>query len=145
MRSFGLVAAAVTYCVVQLLFAHSAVAADETLKEKAARRFPQPVRVGDLGTRLVTEPSNHETVLGRTAGVVRLPNGDIEILLRYGGFLGLGTRLIAVPVEATGILGQFLEVLDLDQKQLDALPDWKPDEGVRLADNETIRIGLTKN
>ncbi len=116
-----------------------------SLKARAAARFPQPVTVAALDHRLVIEPSNHQGALGHVAGVVRASDGDVKILLRYGGFLGLGTRVIAVPVEATGLLGQFLEVLDLDEQQLSALPTWKAGEGVPLADSDSIRIGLTKN
>ncbi len=140
------VACCVAACVASAGWAQGATGPDlATLKERAAHRFPQPVTVGALGHRQVIEPSNHQGALGHVAGVVRTPAGDIEILLRRGGFLGLGSSLIAVPVEATGLLGQFLEVLDLDECELDALPEWKPGDGVALSESDSIRIGLTKN
>ena len=82
-------------------------------------------------------------VLGRVEGVARAQDGSVKVLVRYGGLLGFGTRLIAVPVEATALLGQFIEVVDLDPNQLEVMPTWPG--GDRLADDATIRIGVTRN
>lgn len=113
-------------------------------QERAEKRFPQPVRVGDLTGRLVLEPSNHQTVIGRVAGVAR--TGDaIRLVVRYGGLLGFGTRTIAVPIEATALLGQFVQVVDLNADQLRALPDWAASAGVPIDAEDRIRIGLNRN
>ena len=61
---------------------------DVDLATVAARRFPQPVRVGDLINRTVLQPFESRPVLGRVAQVIRVNNGKVEILMRYGGFFG---------------------------------------------------------
>lgn len=115
-----------------------------TPAEKAARRFPQPVRVGDLIGRRVLEPVPAQTVLGRVTGIVRNPQGGIDVVMRFGGLLGFGSRPIAVPVEAVALLGEHLAVLDFTPDQLRALPPAIADDGTLIASDETIRVGLTK-
>ncbi len=111
----------------------------------AARRFPQPVRVGDLADRQVLEPSNHQGVIGRVAGVVRTPGGDLQLVLRYGGVLGQFTREIAVPVEATTLLGPFVQVVGIDESVLRGLPTFDGTGTIALRPEEVVRIGLNKN
>lgn len=93
-----------------------------TLAERAAKRFPQPVRVGDLVGRDVLEPVEAQPVLGRVAGVARRADGGLDLLLRRGGVLGLGARTIAVPLDAAALLGEHVAVIDLSPAQLDGLP-----------------------
>jgi len=76
-----------------------------SLAESAAMRFPQPVRVGDLIGRQVLRPVESQDVLGRVRLVVRDKNGQIMVVIDFGGFLGFATRPIAVPVDATVLLG----------------------------------------
>lgn len=112
--------------------------------ERAEMRFPQPVRVGDLTDRLVIEPSNHQGVIGRVAGVAR--SGErVDLIVRYGGLLGFGTRTIAVPAATTALLGQYVQVLDLDAAQLEALPEWTAAAGTPVGNDERIRIGINRN
>jgi len=111
---------------------------------KAERRFPQPVRAGDLVGRQVLEPSNHKGVIGRVVGVARTRQGAVQIVVRYGGLLGYGARTIAVPVEATALLGQSVQVVDLDPTQLKALPDWTASAGDGVAPDERIRVGVNR-
>jgi len=80
-----------------------------SLAESAAMRFPQPVRVGDLLGREVLRPVESQEVLGRVRRVVRDQNGQIMVVVDFGGFLGFGTRPIAVPVDAMVLLGQDIE------------------------------------
>ena len=54
------------------------------------RRFPQPVRVGDLiGLPVLDDDSR---TLGHVRQVVRTPQGKIKLIVAYGGFLGFGIR-----------------------------------------------------
>lgn len=115
-----------------------------TLSEKSARRFPQPVRVGDLIGRRVLEPVPAQPVLGRVAAIVRNPQGRIDVVVRFGGLLGLGSRPIAVPVEAVALLGEHVAVLDFTPDQLSAFPSASADGGTALPADERIRVGLTK-
>jgi len=116
-----------------------------TLSERAARRMPQPVRVGDLVGRAVLEPSNHQGRLGRVAGVSRGADGALLLVFRYGGLLGFGTRPIAVPIEATALLGQFVQVTDVALATLHALPDWTGEGATALGADDVVRIGLNRN
>jgi hypothetical protein len=84
-----------------------------SLAEHAARRYPQPVRVGDLIGREVLEPKESQTVLGRVAAIRRAQDGGIDLVMRYGGLLGFGTRLISVPIEAVALLGEYVAMVGL--------------------------------
>ena len=61
-----------------------------SLAQSSAMRFPQPVRVGDLLHRTVLLPVESQTVLGRVRQVVRDGQGTIEVVVAYGGVLGIG-------------------------------------------------------
>lgn len=112
--------------------------------ERAERRFPQPVRVGDLADQQVLEDTAQQAVLGRVRGVVREGGGALRVLVDLGGVLGFGARRVAVPIEAVALLGQYVVVVDLDRAALAALPTWAGGAPA-LAPNETVLIALTKN
>jgi len=111
---------------------------------RAAARFPQPVRVGDLLGKEVLRPVEAQDVLGRVAAIVRRPDGAVLIVVRLGGVLGLGARPVAVPAEATALLGPYLAVMDLSPGQLRALPTYDGAGVQTLPADETIRVGLTR-
>ncbi len=112
--------------------------------ERAARRFPQPVQVGDLIRRQVLRPVEQQDVLGRVAGVVRRPDGGVLFVISLGGVLGLGTRPVAVPVEVMALLGEYVAVIDLTPGQLRALPTFDAAGTTPLRPDETIRVGLVR-
>ncbi len=112
------------------------------LAQFAARRHPQPVRVGDLLHRRVLQPLESRPVLGRVIEVVRLDDGSKRIIIRYGSWLGFGGRPIAVPVDAMALLGDELEVLDLTPEQLNGLPTYRGADGTVLPEDDVIRMGL---
>src|SRR6516162_11576853 len=68
-----------------------------SLAESAAMRFPQPVRVGDLLGREVLRPVESQDILGRVRRVVRDSNGQIMVVIDFGGIFGFDSRPIAVP------------------------------------------------
>lgn len=111
--------------------------------EKAAKRFPQPVRVGDLIGREVLEPNERERVLGRVAAIRRARDNGIDLAMRFGGVLGLGSRLIEVPIEAMALLGEYVVAVDLTPAELSALPT-APETGDALGAEESIRVGLVR-
>lgn len=110
----------------------------------AARRFPQPVRAGNLIGRQVLRPVEQQDVLGRIAAIVRQPTGAILVFVDVGGLLGFGTRPVAVPVEATALLGEHVALLDLTPDQLRALPSFEPSSATPVPADEVIRVGLTR-
>ena len=114
------------------------------LAESAAMRFPQPVRVGDLLHRTVLQPVESQNVLGTVREVVRTGNGTIEIVIDFGGFLGFGTRPIAVPVDAMVLLGQDMEVVAFTPRQLRKFPTFSPTGTTPVPNDTIIKVGLAK-
>jgi hypothetical protein len=106
----------------------------------AAKRFPQPVRVGDLVHRTVLEPVESRPILGHVDEVVRL-DGGTAIVMSFGGFLGFGAHQIAVPLDAMVLLGDELEVLDFTPQQLAHFPIYDG-RGSVLGGDEIIHMGL---
>ena len=115
-----------------------------SLAASTAMRFPQPVRVGDLLHKEVLEPVESQTLLGTVRQVVRDGDGTIEIVIDYGGFLGLGTRPIAVPVDAMVLVGQVMEVVAYKPAQLQRFPTFSPAGSTTVPADTTIRVGLAK-
>jgi len=116
----------------------------QDLAESAAKRFPQPVRVGDLRDRWVVEPVESQPTLGRVHDVIREADGTIAVVIDYGGFLGFHTRQIAVPVNAMVLLGHAMEVVDYDTEQLKKLPTFNPAGTKPLPPATIIRVGLAR-
>ena len=115
-----------------------------SLARSAAIRFPQPVRVGDLLRRDVLQPVASQRVLGTVRSVVRDESGTIEVVVEYGGFFGFGGRPIAVPVNATVLLGQDMEIVAYSPKQLNRLPTFSAGGTTPLPPDAIIRVGLAK-
>ena len=112
---------------------------------RMARRFPQPVRVGDLiGLPLLDDDS---ATLGHVRAVVRDPQGKIRLIVSYGGWLGgwlnWGGRPVAVPIEMVGIYGRQIAALDITRKELAAAPRWTGGDAP-IASGDTIRIALAR-
>jgi len=107
----------------------------------AAKRFPQPVRAGDLIHRTVLQPTESRIVLGHVLRVVRFEDGNLKIVVKYGGALGLGGRDIAVPIDAMVLLGEELEILDFTPEQLREFPTYGG-AGRALGADEVIHMGL---
>jgi hypothetical protein len=106
----------------------------------AAKRFPQPVRVGELIHRTVLEPVESRRILGHVEQVIRLDGGP-AIVMTFGGFLGLGAHRIAVPLDAMVLVGAELEVLDFTPQQLEQFPIYSGSGSV-LGSDEIIHMGL---
>ena len=115
-----------------------------SMAESAAMRFPQPVRVGNLIGRDVLRPVESQDVLGHVRQVVRDSSGQIMVVIDFGGFLGFGTRLIAVPVDAMVLLGQDMEVVAFTPRQLRKFPTFSASGTVAIPGDTIIKIGLAK-
>ena len=115
-----------------------------SLAASAAMRFPQPVRVGDLLGREVLRPVESQNVLGRVRRVVRDRNGQIMVVIDFGGFLGFGSRAIAVPVDAMVLLGRAMEIVAFTPKQLRQFPTFSPSGTTDVSDDRIIKVGLAK-
>jgi hypothetical protein len=110
--------------------------------ERMRRRFPQPVRVGDLIGLPVLDDGNR--TLGHVRGVVRTPQNRIELIVGYGGFLGFGVRPVAVPIEVMGILGRALASLDMPRQDYAAAPTWHNNGATVIPDDDSISIALAR-
>ncbi|MFM9846272.1 MAG: PRC-barrel domain-containing protein [Hyphomicrobiaceae bacterium] len=111
-------------------------------EEKMQRRYPQPARVGDLiGLPLLDDD---DRTLGHIKHVVKTQAGKLQLIVTYGGFLGLGQRLVAVPIEVVAIAGRQLASLDMTRAEFDAAPTWIEGQATPVAANEIIRVALYK-
>ena len=115
-----------------------------SLAESAAMRFPQPVRVGDLIGRAVLRPVEGQDVLGRVRRLVRDRDGQIMVVVDFGGFLGFGSRPIAVPVDAMVLLGQDMEIVAFTPEQLRQFPTFSPSGTTDVTNDTVIKVGLAK-
>jgi len=120
----------------------SAQPALPALANPAARRFPQLVRAGDLVGRQLLRPVEQQNVLGRIAGLARRADGGILLVVNTGGIFGLGTRPVAVPLDAAALLGEHVALMDVTPEQLRALPDFAPAGTAPVPADEAVRVGL---
>ena len=99
------------------------------------------MRVGELIHRTVLQPTESRSVLGHVVRVIRLDDGSQAMVMTYGGILGFGSRDIAVPLDATVLLGDEVEVLDFTPDQLSKFPTYGGADHV-LGPAEIIKMGL---
>jgi len=66
------------------------------------------------------------------------------LVVSYGGFLGVGQRPVAVPIEVVAIAGRQVAALDWERSAFDAAPTWTAGSGTALEPADVIRIGLYK-
>jgi hypothetical protein len=114
--------------------------------DRMNRRFPQPVRVGDLiGLPVLDDGAS---TLGYVRQVVRSPVGKTELIVSYSkwfGFFGWFTRHVAVPIEAIGIEGKQIVSLDMPPGEYATAPTWQNQSATELPNDGTIRIALARN
>jgi hypothetical protein len=113
------------------------------MNERMLKRFPQPVRVGDLiGLPVLDESAS---TLGYVRDVVRTPAGDIALIVSYSRFWGWFGRPVAVPIEVVGIEGRQLVSLDMDPEEYSDAPTWRDKDATALPHDSTIRLALARN
>jgi hypothetical protein len=113
------------------------------MKERMLKRFPQPVRVGDLiGLPVLNQ---NASTLGHVRQVVRTRRGNIELIVSYSRFWGWFGRPVAVPIEVIGIEGRQLVSLDMDPEEYARAPTWQADDATALPNDATIRIALARS
>ena len=106
------------------------------------RRFPQPIRTGNLvGLPLIDDDNR---VFGRIDAVVRTPDGKIRLVSHVERWFGFFGRAVAVPIEVVAIVGRQVASLDMKPADYESLPTWAEGPDRRIPDDETIRIALTK-
>jgi hypothetical protein len=113
-----------------------------TSEERMNRRFPQPVRVGDLISLRVLD--DRDVTIGLVRKVVRTPQGKVLLLVSQGGWFGWGERVVAAPIEVMAIFGRQLASLDMNPSEYASAPSWVEGGGTPIPDDEIIRIALTR-
>lgn len=88
-------------------------------------------------------PIESHRVLGRVAYIVRLPDGEVDAVLNYGGFLGFATHPIVVPTDAIALLGADLVMLGYTPGQLDQLPTFSSFGSTPVPPDDVIKMALT--
>ena len=117
-----------------------------TPEQRMRRRFPQPVRVGDLIGLPVLDDS-HRT-LGFVREVVRTPQSEIDFIVAYNGWCGWcswDARLVAVPIEVLGISGREIASLDMPRSEYATAPTWQRADAMVLSNDDSIRMALARH
>jgi hypothetical protein len=111
-------------------------------EEKMRRRFPQPVRVGDLiGLPLLDWD---DSTIGYVRHVVRTPEGKIQLIVNQGRLFGWGGPLVQVPIEAVAILARQIDLLDIPLKEFRAAPAWSAASTQPIPSDDMIRIAVSR-
>jgi hypothetical protein len=115
---------------------------EDTPEARMAKRFPQPVRVGDLVGLPVLD--DDDTTLGRVREVVRDPQGKIKLIVSYSKFFGWNGHPVAVPIEVVAILARQIAAVDMPRAEFAAAPTWSATDEQPIPADETIRIAITR-
>jgi hypothetical protein len=113
--------------------------------DRMQRRFPQPVRVGDLIGLPVLDQSS--STLGHVRALTRTGQ-KITVVVSYSrwfGWFGWFTHPVGVPIEVLGIEGRQLLSLDMPPAEYATAPTWHDGEAAILPADTTIRIALARN
>jgi hypothetical protein len=116
------------------------------MADRMQRRFPQPVRVGDLIGLPILDDS--ASTIGYIRQVVRTSAGKIELVVSYStwfGWLDWFGRPVAVPIEAVGIEGRQVASLDMPRSEYAEAATWQGQDATALPSDTTIRIALARN
>jgi hypothetical protein len=113
------------------------------MNERYLKRFPQPVRVGDL-VGLPVLDLNSKT-LGYVQQVVQTSARKIEFIVGYSRWWGWFGRPVAVPLEALGIEGGQLVSLDMQPSEYDAAPTWHDTGATPLPTDAIVRVALSRS
>jgi PRC-barrel domain len=118
----------------------------DTAERRMQARFPQPVRVADLIGMPVLDDS--ASTLGHVREVVRTKQDRIELIVAYGGFLGLGHPPSRGSTRCRWDRGQHLSSLDMPRSEYAAASTWAPtlpDAGAQLPADATIKVALSRH
>jgi hypothetical protein len=116
-----------------------------TPEQKMQKRFPQPVRVGDLIGLPVLDFD--DATIGYIRQVVRSPDGKVFLIVPYSAWFGWarterGKRPVAVPIAVVAILGRQLDALEWDRSDFDEAPTWTSSQGRQIPPNDKVLVAL---
>jgi hypothetical protein len=109
------------------------------------KRFPQPVRVGDLIGLPVLDYD--DSTIGYVRSVVRSPTGKVFLIVPYSAWFGWartdwGKRPVAVPIEVVAILARQINSLEMSREDFDEAPTWVPSQARPILPDEKTLIAL---
>lgn len=113
------------------------------MNERYLKRFPQPVRVGDLIGLPVLD--DQASTLGSVRQVVRTAQGNIQLIVSYSRWWGWFGHPVAVPLEVVGIAGRQLISLDMEPDEYADSPTWQGTGATVLPADTIIRIALARS
>jgi hypothetical protein len=130
---------------------------DEPQPEEEAAAEPQqapasePVRTEDPtpsgGTMMtVADLMQMEVVtsdgqgVGSPAAFVEV-NGEPNLVLSSGGFLGLGAKQVPVPMSRVTMQGEELVVDQMSSDEIEAAEDFEYDSNLEIPDDQEVEIG----
>lgn len=114
-------------------------------QQKMQKRFPQPVRVGDLiGLPVLDEG---DSTIGYVREVARTQEGNVVLIVPYSAWFGWarterGKRPVAVPIETVAILAKQINALDMSRGDFDEAGTWEASRGKPLPAEEKTLIAL---
>ncbi len=115
----------------------------ETPEQTFEDRYPQPVRVSDVVGKPMIQNDNAR--IGTVRHVARAPDGKLALIVPYGGVLGFGGRLVAVPLEAVGSIGTGIVSLDMEPEAYAAAPRWVQGDATILPLDAPMRIAICRH
>lgn len=118
---------------------------DDSPAAKMARRWPQKVRVDTLLNLPVND--DRDRTLGIVRRVVRAPDGSVRLIVAYNrtfSWFGWFTRPVAVPIEVVAMYGRQLASLDMQPDAYAAAPTWVSGAEPAIANDEVVRVAVTK-
>ncbi len=114
-------------------------------EQKMQKRFPQPVRVGDLiGLPVLDEG---DSTIGYVREVARTPEGKVVLIVPYSAWFGWvrterGKRPVAVPIETVAILARQIDALDMSRSDFDEAETWDSSKGKLIPSEDKTLIAL---
>jgi len=116
-----------------------------TPEQKFQKRFPQPVKVGDLIGLPVLD--DDDWTIGFVRQVVRSPDGKVFLIVPYNKWWSWtdtdwGKRPVAVPIEAVAILARQIDAVDMPRADFDKAPTWQASLGQPIPPDEKTLIAL---
>jgi hypothetical protein len=116
----------------------AALALVATISSTALAQDPPPkalVSRMNVGSVLGIEVrTSTERNVGRIIDLLAAPNGGVEaVVVEFGGFLGIGTRKIAVEWSALRLDkdgNKLVAMIDIPRHQLRSAPDYRPEQPI---------------
>ena len=82
--------------------------------------------------------------IGEIDGVVEGQDGKRFALIERGGFLGIGAKKIAVPLDNLAVQGDRLVLRNMDTAALDAMPAYKNENNAFREIDDEQQVGIAQ-